>query len=820
MSIIAPSPTEPMSRPTQAGNDLDAVKSTGWFDSANAARRVAVDEIPFQQQRRIQEAYLPVIKAVAEATGKSAAFGYISASRAAWALLPFTNSDATDYDSLWADIDMLRKSGRLLGGLPTDRAQFENGVLTRNGQRAVDQIKASQGSFSSRIAGGVVAGMADPTQVGLAIATGGAGSGLSVSRAALVQGLVNAGGAAFEMPATIAARERLGQDTSAVDVAAELGTAFVFGAVSDFAIHGVGATYRAGKSALAIPERSSPREVAKAFVEAVPRELRTPEQAAALNVIERDADLVDRNPFTPDPAGIDAHMARINAAQRAIVDPPEQLAARGAIHPVVAAVDEYLRAVKGSESGGNPAAQSRTSSASGLYGFTNGTWVATYKREFPNSGLSREAILARKGDVDLQDRLARRLTGENAEWLQRNGVAADPGNLYVVHHLGQGGAERVFRADPSARLEDILPAEVIAANPHMRGQTAGEFIAWARKRMGQAGDAPLPAIAPAEGDGVALADLMAQRPSIDVPRLARDQFPDDTSWRIAQSRVEAEALGLAEPLVTRETVWRDARVELQAAKEGEVFGALYHDATGPIDVKWGDERFGLAHIINKHPDVVDNLPAIIASTEVVPGRSIRNRLHLESPDHVVKVRLDWDDQSQHWLLTAFKKDKAPPATEDGGVAGLAQDHSPSAGAGQNIGRSPAEGKMAERRPDALGPSAVGVGLAETNPARRAGPEGDLAPAPPRGNEHGTRPVPAAPVEPLPDSVASRFSDPASADAVGQAESFTHDVKAFHEAGLYRDVSFETGGATGETVEQALARLADDDAAIAAMRGCL
>jgi hypothetical protein len=38
-----------------------------------------------------------------------------------------------------------------------------------------------------------------------------------------------------------------------------------------------------------------------------------------------------------------------------------------------------------------------------------------------------------------------------------------------------------------------------------------------------------------------------------------------------------------------------------------------------------------------------------------PNQSRPGRIQLESGDHIAKVRLDWDDVSKHWLLTAFDK---------------------------------------------------------------------------------------------------------------------------------------------------------------------
>jgi hypothetical protein len=101
--------------------------------------------------------------------------------------------------------------------------------------------------------------------------------------------------------------------------------------------------------------------------------------------------------------------------------------------------------------------------------------------------------------------------------------------------------------------------------------------------------------------------------------------------------------------------WPGAVAALRQLQGGEAPGALYHPAVGPIDVVWGDENGGLAHILAKHPDMVDKLPEALSKMEVT--QSSPNRVRLESPDHHAVVRLDYDGQAKKWLLTAFEKEK-------------------------------------------------------------------------------------------------------------------------------------------------------------------
>lgn len=852
MSILQPSPTAVQVRPRQAASDLDAVRSSGWLDSTAASYEVAKDEVPAVQDARLLEAYIPVRRAVAEAMGKSPVFGYFSATNSALAMLPFTSNDTNDNDALWEDILTLRRQGKLPAGIPTDRAKFESEILTRGGQRTVDQIKAAQGTFTSRLIGGVGATFNDPVQVVVTLATGGASRGMTVGRSILMEGLLNSGAAAVEMPLTVQARAALGETTTASDVVAELSTAFAFGAVADLGMRGVSAGWSAGKSALAIPERANPIKVAKAFAKAVPEAMRTPEQQAALHVIEREASLAESAPKGASAPEVNAHLARLDAAQRALVEEGRQAGARGFARAVdVQDGREAQAAFKAqaavAESGGNDLAKAATSSAYGRYQFIKSTWESYYVRRFGRQGLTAEQIAAKRADPALQEQLMDDLTADNAAQLRKIGAPVTKANLYLAHLLGPRDADKVLRAAPDTPLEGLISARSIAANKSfMAGRKVADIIAFSERKMkaapgtgGGAGMAPEPFegtmadVVPPER----AAALTAERP--DVPEMARADMPvqDETSWRIEYAAREAEQLGLPEPAITRQSVWLDAREQLMAARGGEVRGALYHPETGPIDVKWGDANAGLAKMVERHGEVLDNLPELIAQM-TVESRS-PNRIRLMSADHRAVVRLDYDGQQQTWLLTAFQiKGKTPKPAEDGraGIGGL--DGSPTLGDVYNLALTQAGIKS-----DGIGPGATWAMQAERGEKLRpvhgvfdsAGMMRSWSTSVKDARRIAERmggqtegmavrridaPDLRQDVLPLPDAVAERFSDPASADVKAQAESFTHDVAAARDAGLYRDVTFETGAPAPETAEQALARLDDEDAALTAMRGCL
>lgn len=120
-----------------------------------------------------------------------------------------------------------------------------------------------------------------------------------------------------------------------------------------------------------------------------------------------------------------------------------------------------------------------------------------------------------------------------------------------------------------------------------------------------------------------------------------------------------------------------AVAKLMEMKSGDAIGALHHPEIGDIDLVWGKEGsaakdfedgYGLAKIAKKHPEVLEDLQGALDGATV--GRQGKNRVILESPTHHATVRLDWDGERKHWLLTAFEKGAgAGTRTGTDGLAG-------------------------------------------------------------------------------------------------------------------------------------------------------
>lgn len=192
------------------------------------------------------------------------------------------------------------------------------------------------------------------------------------------------------------------------------------------------------------------------------------------------------------------------------------------------------------ESGGDPNAAASGSSAKGLFQFTSPTWAQYGKGDPLDPAASADA--------------GARLLKDNAGALAKGGYDASPGNIYLSHFAGAGGAAKVLGADPSAPVSDILGAAAVKANPFLANMTAADLRSWADRKMGgQSATAAAPVAqprapqggilnqgdqtataqpgvlnTPEESPGVAfqnkLAELAAQRQPAPVPQLAPIQM--------------------------------------------------------------------------------------------------------------------------------------------------------------------------------------------------------------------------------------------------------------------------------------------------------
>jgi hypothetical protein len=172
----------------------------------------------------------------------------------------------------------------------------------------------------------------------------------------------------------------------------------------------------------------------------------------------------------------------------------------------------YLMAQAKLESSLDPSAKARTSSASGLYQFTSGTWLRTLDKHGAQHGLgwaadmieggtvrdpaARAQLLALRFDPQIASVMAGELAGENSEYLSGVlGRAPDHAELYVAHFFGAEGAGKFLSAlasDPSQSAASILPAAAASNRSTFYGangaRSVGEVMGVIRARMARASD--------------------------------------------------------------------------------------------------------------------------------------------------------------------------------------------------------------------------------------------------------------------------------------------------------------------------------------------
>ncbi|EAK0996928.1 hypothetical protein A0249_00610 [Campylobacter upsaliensis] len=106
---------------------------------------------------------------------------------------------------------------------------------------------------------------------------------------------------------------------------------------------------------------------------------------------------------------------------------------------------------------------------------------------------------------------------------------------------------------------------------------------------------------------------------------------------------------------------KEAVEKLLEEQRGQVKGAFYKEGLGEIDLVWGDENFGLRHILNKHGGEFKNLAREL-SEAVENGKIVKDdkgRLRLEYENKIVGIKDNWKgEKTAHWVVTAYvKKEK-------------------------------------------------------------------------------------------------------------------------------------------------------------------
>ncbi len=175
----------------------------------------------------------------------------------------------------------------------------------------------------------------------------------------------------------------------------------------------------------------------------------------------------------------------------------------------------YLLAKAAQESGFDSGAKASTSSATGLFQFTRGTWLDMMRRHGEELGfgdlaaqikesatgrltvLNEDAeiqMLAMRRDPDVSSQFAALFAGDNARTLQTSlGRDASPAELYLAHFLGAWGATALVTTaeqDPAKPAVDVLPAaahanKTVFFEADGLARTATQVIDWLKNKFTQ-----------------------------------------------------------------------------------------------------------------------------------------------------------------------------------------------------------------------------------------------------------------------------------------------------------------------------------------------
>jgi len=131
------------------------------------------------------------------------------------------------------------------------------------------------------------------------------------------------------------------------------------------------------------------------------------------------------------------------------------------------------------ESGGRADAKAPTSSATGIDQFTEGTWLGMVAKEKPAwaKGLTREQLLEARKDVSKSSEMVAALDRDNTAALRKANAPVNHFTLYATHHFGPNKGVRFALADGETKMEDILTAAQLNANKYLKGKTKAEALA-------------------------------------------------------------------------------------------------------------------------------------------------------------------------------------------------------------------------------------------------------------------------------------------------------------------------------------------------------
>lgn len=217
--------------------------------------------------------------------------------------------------------------------------------------------------------------------------------------------------------------------------------------------------------------------------------------------------------------------------------------------------ETFAQRVAKLESGGDPAATNGNSSAEGAHQFLAGTWLEQAKKFLPKEaiqGKTDDQLLALRTDPIASAMVTNGNARENQTALEKAGIKnIGATELYLAHHFGAGGAQSILKAPANAPIDQILPAQVMAANPDLKGATVADVYSHARR--GMSGLAAAPGGDQGDQTGTSIGGIKTAIPNV------REAAPINKSEIYLKTRIPEWA--------KQETEWADAMPSNQIGEQ-------------------------------------------------------------------------------------------------------------------------------------------------------------------------------------------------------------------------------------------------------------
>lgn len=197
--------------------------------------------------------------------------------------------------------------------------------------------------------------------------------------------------------------------------------------------------------------------------------------------------------------------------------------------PKQLAIEAYKNSVRQAESGGSRTAKAPTSSATGLYQFTEATWKEMEKK------LGKKLDIFSERDQELA---MNKLTDLNVSALEKNNIPVTPSNLYMTHFLGLSGGPKFLKnleKNPNELASKYVSAGAVKSNANLfynndKPVTAAELYNKMSSKVGGEVIAP----EQTQPDFIPLRETnpsVIESTGVPLPRINRDLKPNQTAPR-------------------------------------------------------------------------------------------------------------------------------------------------------------------------------------------------------------------------------------------------------------------------------------------------